>query len=334
MMEEKDLNRLCEGLKDSKSPLVLTYSAGNTESDFGGQLEKAARQVVDASDGNAQLRQGDGGGLVARPGITFSCGDVDNLHYLAVPDGLEAAPFVDTILGLVSSPVAPAADWERSLTDLTRPASLIVFVAPACSHCPNAAREAGRIAVVSKAVNVSIIDVQQYPALAERFKVQSVPHTLLDEGMSWTGVVPAEKLAEQVLVRSSDAAEAELFLSLIEDGRLEEAARRLEADPGTAAHFYAAWKTSATSLRISLLLTVEDILEEGSTVLGGITKDLIELLKSEDAALRGDTADLLGRIGDPSALQALDALKNDPNPDVAEIAAEAIDEIRESSEAS
>ncbi len=333
MLEEKDLNRLCEGLRDSGSPLVLTFSAGETESDFGVQLEKAARQVADASGGNASLRQGDDTGLVARPGITFSCGDVENIHYLAVPDGQEAAPFVDTILGLVRGPVAPTDDWERSLTDLERPADLIVFVAPACSHCPNAAREAGRIAIASRAVNVTIIDVQQYPEPAGRFKVQSVPFTVLDGGLSWTGVVPAKKLAEQILARGSEDSEAALFLSLIEDGRLEEAAKRLEADPGVASHFFAAWKTSATSLRISLMLTVEDMLEEGSAVLAGITSDLIGLLKSEDAALRGDTADLLGRIGDPCAIEALEALENDPNPDVAEIAAEAIDEIRERDEA-
>ena len=48
---------------------------------------------------------------------------------------------------------------------------------------------------------------------------------------------------------------------------------------------------------------------------------------SEDPVLRGDTADLLGRIGHRAATDALRALLDDPNPHVAEIASEALEEI-------
>jgi HEAT repeat protein len=45
--------------------------------------------------------------------------------------------------------------------------------------------------------------------------------------------------------------------------------------------------------------------------------------------LRGDTADLLGQIGHPSAREALKSLLKDPNPDVAEIAKEALEALRD-----
>jgi len=61
--------------------------------------------------------------------------------------------------------------------------------------------------------------------------------------------------------------------------------------------------------------------------LDGAVPSLIEVLQSEDGSLRGDTADLLGQIGHQGAIPDLEELRNDPNPDVAEIAAEALEEI-------
>ena len=43
----------------------------------------------------------------------------------------------------------------------------------------------------------------------------------------------------------------------------------------------------------------------------------------------GDTATLLGSIGEASVRAELTALLEDPNPDVAELAAEALEEIEE-----
>ena len=57
--------------------------------------------------------------------------------------------------------------------------------------------------------------------------------------------------------------------------------------------------------------------------------DGVRLRREQDAVLRGDTADLLGRIGHRAACDSLRALLDDPNPHVAEIAGEALEEIDE-----
>jgi HEAT repeat protein len=74
-------------------------------------------------------------------------------------------------------------------------------------------------------------------------------------------------------------------------------------------------------------MAAEEALEAGREVLDHLVADLVPILCAEDATLRGDTADLLGRIGHPAAKDALESLQGDPNPDVAEIASEALEEI-------
>jgi HEAT repeat protein len=52
---------------------------------------------------------------------------------------------------------------------------------------------------------------------------------------------------------------------------------------------------------------------------------LIELLCHQDHRIRGDIADLLGKIGDPNAIPHLQKLTSDPHPEVAEASAEALE---------
>jgi hypothetical protein len=56
---------------------------------------------------------------------------------------------------------------------------------------------------------------------------------------------------------------------------------------------------------------------------------LLSLLTDESPTLRGDAVDILGMVGDGTLLPELERLLDDPHRQVAEIAADAIDLIRE-----
>ena len=107
---------------------------------------------------------------------------------------------------------------------------------------------------------------------------------------------------------------------------LADAAKALcEGDEGE--QFLFAWRKSVTFERVGLMLVIEEALEGDCAALEGLVGGLIKVLQAPDATLRGDTADLLGQIGNPAAVPALKELLNDPNPDVADVAAEALEEL-------
>ena len=113
---------------------------------------------------------------------------------------------------------------------------------------------------------------------------------------------------------------------MIHQARFEHAARLL-VEKQAAERLISLWKDSTMSERMGIMLTVERVLEIKRSALDSIVHELAGILRSDDASLRGDTADLLGKIGHPDALEGLKPLLDDPNPDVAEIAMEAIEEI-------
>jgi hypothetical protein len=273
------------------------------------------------------VRPGDGLGLPALPAYQLRVGERTNIRYLALPEGRESAPFIDALVGLASGQRL-AGHWVESIRSLARPVDLRVFIAAACSHCPQAVRAALQLAMVSERVMVTVIDAQFFEELAGRYRVKSVPMTIIDGQDSFVGVISAPELARRVVSRDGAEGQARALGAMIEAGRFEDAADLLVAGSGLD-WFLRAWEASTTQVRVSLLLTVEQALGRNPASLDGLVTGLLPLLSSPDAALRGDTADLLGQIGHLDAAGPLKALLTDPNPDVAEIAEESIDAIME-----
>ena len=145
------------------------------------------------------------------------------------------------------------------------------------------------------------------------------------------GVISPAGLVDRILTRGDKGHGARVFCSLVETGRLKDAASQILEGPG-AVHLLDAWKKSSLSSRVGLMLVTEETLESDPRALDSIVSGLLPGLAAEDAALRGDTADLLGQIGHTDAVDALSALTKDPNPDVAEIATDSLDAIREPSQ--
>jgi glutaredoxin len=318
MLDEFDRKRLRDGLTNLPAPIELILHPAPEETPFSKRLTDAAKSYQQVAVGSIKLQQGDAAGPPAAPALTLSYRGRANIHYLAVPEGPEAPPFVEAIVDLPKGAAGYDPEWIRPLSGIKLPTELWVFIASACPHCPQAVRAANRIALTSPQVTTVIIDAQQFPDLAERFKAKSVPMTIIDGGLSIVGVIPPAKLVEKLLTRD----DAEIFRSLVETGRFDEAAEKIQDG------FVAAWKKSATQLRMGLMMVAENVLSKDPHCIDSLVPDLLPATKSEDAALRGDTADLLGQIGHPSAKEALESLLNDSNPDVVEIAEEALESIK------
>jgi len=324
---ELDDEKIREKLANSKGSLdVVLHPAAGEDSALEEPLTEVARQIERASGGALSVELGDGIGLVALPCLTIAHRGVGRIHYQALPHGPEGRPFAEALLGSTRNGPDPSEQWVERLAALARPVELLVFVGASCPHCPGAVRSANRLALASPMVTVSIVDVQAHANLAEHFNVRTVPLTILDGDLAVTGVVHSAELVDNILSRDDEGHGRDLLLSLVEQGRFGHAALRMGTAPG-AADFVAIWKSSATSLRIGLMMAVETALEDDRAALDGLVDGLLPVLRHEDPALRGDTADLLGRIGHPAAADALRALVDDPNRDVAEIASEALEEI-------
>jgi HEAT repeat protein len=114
--------------------------------------------------------------------------------------------------------------------------------------------------------------------------------------------------------------------SMIQSGRAEDAAALLCASEKQRA-ILPLYVSKEFSRRIGALVALEEALAINPRILDPVLDDLIDLLSHEDVGLRGDTAELLGKIGNRAAIPALKRTLEDADPDVREAATEALEAL-------
>jgi alkyl hydroperoxide reductase subunit AhpF len=295
-------------------------------SELEAELEELAALLLGALGSAVSLTSGEGQDLPTRPALSLRATSGRSIHYLALPQGRETAPFVDLVLALLAPQVHDIPVELQPLAELEQPAELMVFVSSACPHCAQAVRNAAALALACPHISLCVVDAERFPELAGRFGVRSVPFTLLDRRLGQTGVVPTQELVDWLMARERPGFALKVFVSLVENHRFDDAADTL-AEPGGPLLFAEAWRDSTFGVRMGLMILAEQVLEADQAALDPLVELLLPFLGSLEASLRGDTADLLGQIGHPRAARALRTLCSDPHPDVAELASEAVEAL-------
>ncbi len=249
------------------------------------------------------------------------------VHYHFVPRGREEDPFREWLwhLAVAETQADSGKDGHRAVAH--EPAEVLLFVSVHCPNCPRAVRMVSELALETGRMIVHILDAVERPDLAEKFRIRSVPTLLIERKLPVVGVPDRERLLALVEKdRTAQTLQAQV-LSLIHSGHVSEAAAILAGglDPSFIAKGF---QNPTFHEKLALLATLEEALEISPSCLDPLADRLVPLLNAEQAPLRGDIADLLGKIGSVRALPALEALCRDPDPDVAEAAEEACSLIR------
>ena len=137
---------------------------------------------------------------VARiPAIAVLGADKDfGIRLYGMPSGYEFGALVDAILDVSSGQSGLAEETRAALAELTRPIHLQVFSTPTCPYCPRAVQLAFRFAIESDKVSADGVEVTGYPDLARRYRVSSVPKTVVGDDVEFVGAVPEATLLKHV----------------------------------------------------------------------------------------------------------------------------------------
>jgi hypothetical protein len=319
--EKNQLEKTCEELE---RPVALALYQ-TKESKFGQKIESFVEEVCRCSKG--KIRAGEGTPdrrLHEYPCFRVDGEEIGNLAYAAVPTGHQFAPFLGA-LKLAGGKRIPVTDPPHSQNLL--PGEIQVLVSENCPRCPAVVEAAISLSDRDSEIFSCVMDVMQFPKLVQKYRIKSVPATILDRRLVLIGSVSAERLAALARIRGTNEFEMEVVQSIIDTGRIAEAADCLNQEAGRSV-LVALLQHPEFSKRLSALVVLQKALEEKPDTVRILVPSLVDLLSHEDSRIRGDIADLLGKIGDPQVLPQLERLLGDPDPDVVEAAADAIAELR------
>jgi len=125
----------------------------------------------------------------------------------------------------------------------------------------------------------------------------------------------------------SDEEMRAMLIEYMSKGFLENIIALMKQDPSTVRFIPDLLGDDAIMVRLGATALVEELAKEHRQALAVAVPGLLALLGDENPTIRGDTANVLGIIGDRSARDALRERQKDTNPAVREIAEDALREM-------
>lgn len=328
MLTDQELARIQQAARQITDTVKIVINRANSGTPFESDMVNTAMQIAGVSMNRIPVEDGYDLIFPGKPSLTLTDGRNLNIHYLALPGDHELGPFLDALLWLGKGKELPRSRAIESLPETSVPAGILVLMASQCPHCPQAVAAILSLAVNRPWITAAVVDAVEFPDLAARYKVKSTPTTVVNEGFTMIGQVNLDLLAAQLERAGGIESLTSVLDSMIKSGRAEDAAGLLCREK-TPAAILPIYRSKEFSVRIGALVAMEEALGLDPRALDPIVAELTALLFDEEVSLRGDTAELLGKIGNSSALPALRKAAQDPDPDVREAVEEAIQALEE-----
>ncbi len=138
-------------------------------------------------------------GVERVPGIVLRGPGPGFFKYYGIPGGTEFPAFVESLVDISRWETLLSPDSLKALSELPADVSVRVFVTPTCPYCPQMARAAFMMGIVSEHVKAEVIEINEFPELAKQHKVEAVPLTVINERIAIPGALPEAALVEQVV---------------------------------------------------------------------------------------------------------------------------------------
>ena len=153
---------------------------------------------VDADSDSAQSY-----GIDKVPALVVEGSQDRGIRFYGVPSGYEFNSLLNAFMlvsrGEATLPVVIRVDLDNLDEDI----HLQVFVTPNCPHCPSAVKTAHNFAMYSDKVRADMIEISEFPDMAKKYEVMSVPKIVINEEEDFVGALSDVQFLEKIMARSS-----------------------------------------------------------------------------------------------------------------------------------
>lgn len=175
---------------------------------------KIKLEVYDITTTDKQAKNYD----IEQTPATAVLGEQDyGIRFYGLTAGHEFASLLESIFTVSTGLSSLDPQLEKLVKDIKEKTQLKVFVTLTCPYCPRMVRVANQFALVNENIRVDMIEVSEFPELAQKYNVYGVPKTIINEKHSFEGALPPGNVYLEVLKAVNPE----------EYSRLEEAIREL-----------------------------------------------------------------------------------------------------------
>jgi len=158
--------------------------------------EKISVEVYDFVKDDAQAKQY---GVDKVPALVILGKKDYGIRYYGIPYGYEFSTLIETVVNVSKGTTNLSEDTKAKLKALDKPAHIQVFVTLTCPYCPIVAGLAHKFAIESDMVKSDVVEVGEFPHLAQKYSVMGVPKIVINERTELVGAVPEAQFVAHVL---------------------------------------------------------------------------------------------------------------------------------------
>jgi glutaredoxin-like protein len=209
MLREEDKKEIQERLKQMVGPVKLklfTQKVAGT-CQYCAETEQLLKEVSDLTDqlsleiynfvnDTNEVKQY---GIDKIPATVIEGKEDYGMRFYGIPTGYEFATFLESILKVSSQKSALSKDAVQKLSQIDKSVHIQVFVTPTCPYCQSAALTAYQLAMENGNIRSDVVEVTEFPHLAQKYGVMGVPKIVINEEHSFEGALPGNLFLEQVI---------------------------------------------------------------------------------------------------------------------------------------
>jgi thiol-disulfide isomerase/thioredoxin len=202
----------------------------------------------------------------------------------------------------------------------------LMLLAPGCPHCPGVLEALARLLKEGVIGRLEAVNVAVHPQAAAALGVRGVPWTRVGPYVI-EGATTPDELRRWAEAGESEEALAAYCLENLKSGRRArvEALARERPQRLLALTRLLADGEAGMAVRLGIGAVLEEL--QGSGLTAVMVPGLAALARAGDALTRADACHYLSLIGGAPAIAALRACRDDPDPQVREVVAEALEEL-------
>ncbi len=210
LLKEEDRKHLQNEFKSLKNPVKLVVFTQNMECQYCKETRMIAEELsalsdkisMEVYDFEKDKEIAEAYNIDKIPATIVMKGGDDSkdygIRYFGIPSGYEFSSLIENIMMISKGDSGLSQQAKDFLANLKDPLHLQVFVTPTCPYCPQAVLLAHQLAFESDLVRGDMVEAIEFPHLSNKYQVQGVPRTVINETVHQEGAAPEAMLLEKL----------------------------------------------------------------------------------------------------------------------------------------
>jgi glutaredoxin-like protein len=121
------------------------------------------------------------------------------IRFFGMPSGYEFTPLILDILAVSRSSSTLQPETQEKIKKIDKHVHIQVFTTPTCPFCAQAVQTAHQCAVESDFITAHMVESVEFPHLAHKYDVFSVPKIIINETHAFEGALPEDEFADEII---------------------------------------------------------------------------------------------------------------------------------------